>query len=161
MPIIRKAHKEDREPVWQIIREVITKGDTYVFEPDSSRKDMLDYWFGNDKHTFVALLQEEVVGTFIIKDNQPGLGSHIANASFMVSEKASGQGIGRKMGTFALEEARRLGYRAMQFNMVVSSNYRAVHLWQSLGFEIIGEVPEAFRHPEAGLISVYIMHRRL
>lgn len=158
---IRQAREEDHDPIWQIIREVISKGDTYVFEPASSRDDMLAYWCGAEKHTFVALLQDKVVGTFIIKDNQPGLGAHIANASFMVAESFSGQGIGKKMGEYALAEARRLGYRAMQFNMVVGSNQRAVHLWQSLGFEIIGEVPEAFRHPGGSFSSAFIMYRRL
>ena len=109
----------------------------------------------------MATYDEEIVGTFIIKDNQPGLGSHIANASYMVSGKASGKSIGKAMGEFSLEEARRLGYQAMQFNIVVKSNIRAVQLWQKLGFNIIGEIPEAFNHKDKGLTNAYIMYRKL
>jgi L-amino acid N-acyltransferase YncA len=158
---IRKAFPEDYNQIWNIIQEVISKGDTYTFTPDSSKETMLAYWCGQDKHTYVAIDDEEIVGTFIIKDNQPGLGSHIANASYMVSEKAAGKGVGKAMGEFSLEEARRLGYRAMQFNIVVKSNNRAIQLWQKLGFNIIGEIPEAFNHKENGLTNAYIMYRKL
>ena len=158
---IRKAIPEDNNQIWNIIKAVISKGDTYTFDPNSSKETMLDYWCGQDKHTYVATDDEEIVGTFVIKDNQPGLGSHIANASYMVSEKASGKGVGKTMGEFSLEEARRLGYKAMQFNIVVKSNTRAVQLWQKLGFDIIGEIPDAFNHKEIGLINAYIMHRKL
>jgi ribosomal protein S18 acetylase RimI-like enzyme len=161
MLTIRKAVPEDYDQIWNIIQEVISKGDTYTFNPDSSKETMLAYWCGQDKHTYVSTDDEEIVGTFIIKDNQPGLGSHIANASYMVSEKASGKGIGKAMGEFSLEEARYLGYRAMQFNIVVKSNTRAVLLWQKLGFDIIGEIPDAFNHKEMGLTNAYIMYRKL
>src|SRR4051794_12961457 len=161
MLIIRKAIPEDRDEIWNIIHEVISKGDTYTFDPNSSRETMLAYWCGEDKHTYVATDNGVIVGTFIIKDNQPGLGSHIANASYMVSEKVSGKGVGKAMGAFSLEEAKRLGYLAMQFNIVIKSNTRAVQLWQKLGFKIIGEVPEAFNHKENGLTNAYIMYRKL
>lgn len=158
---IRKATIDDYDAIWEIIREVISTGDTYVFAPASSKEKMLAYWFGQDKHTYVATLNNKVAGTFIIRDNQPDLGSHIANASYMTLPIASGQGIGKKMGKFSLEEAKRLGYKAMQFNIVVKSNERAVRLWQSLGFNIIGEIPEAFNHKQNGLTSAYIMHRKI
>ena len=160
MLTIRKAIPEDYNQIWNIIKEVISKGDTYTFDPNSSREKMLAYWCGQDNHTYVATDDEEIVGTFIIKDNQPGLGSHIANASYMVSEKASGKGVGKAMGAFSLEEAKRLGYRAMQFNIVVKSNTRAVQLWQKLGFNIIGEIPDAFNHKENGLTNAYTMYRK-
>jgi ribosomal protein S18 acetylase RimI-like enzyme len=98
---------------------------------------------------------------FLIKDNQPGLGAHIANAAYMVSEKAEGKGIGKSMCLYSLDEAKRLGYLAMQFNIVIKSNERAVKLWQKLGFQIIGEIPEAFRHKQLGLTNAYIMYRKL
>jgi L-amino acid N-acyltransferase YncA len=158
---IRKATPEDYNQIWNIIKEVISKGDTYAFDPNSSREIMLDYWCGHGKHTYVATDNEELVGTFVIKDNQPGLGSHIANAGYMVSEKAFGKGVGKTMGEFSLEESRRLGYKAMQFNFVVKSNARAVQLWQRLGFDIIGEIPDAFNHKENGLTNAYIMYRKL
>src|SRR4029077_2610912 len=127
---IRKALPGDADHVWNIIKEVISKGDSYTFDPASSKEQMLDFWFGEDKHTYVATDNDELVATFFIKHNQPGLGSHIANAGYMVTGKASGKGIGKTIGAFSLEEAKRLGYKAMQFNIVVKSNTRAVQLWQ-------------------------------
>ncbi len=158
---IRKARPEDHDKIWAIIKEIISKGDTYTFDPASSKENMLAYWCGPDKHTYVAIDNGEIVGTFIIKDNQPGLGSHIANASYMVAEQAAGKGIGKAIGEFSLEEARRLNYKAMQFNIVVKSNTRAVGLWQKLGFTIIGEIPDAFDHKDNGLTNAYIMYRKL
>lgn len=158
---IRKAESEDHNQIWEIIRAVISKGDTYAFDPNSSRETMLDYWCGKDRYTYVATDNGKIVGTFVMKENQPGLGSHIANAGYMVSEKASGKGIGKAMGKFSLAEAKRLGYKAMQFNIVVKSNVRAVQLWQKLGFTIIGEIPDAFNHKENGMTNAYIMHRKL
>lgn len=158
---IRPASASDYDGIWNIIQQVIATGDTYVFAPDSSRSKMLDYWCGKDKHTYVALSDGKIVGTFMIKDNQPDLGSHIANAGYMTHPGKSGIGIGGMMGEFSLEEARRLGYKAMQFNIVVKSNERAVRLWQRLGFNIIGEIPDAFNHLKFGLTNAYIMHRQL
>ena len=161
MTEIRNANAEDCDQIWEIIKEVISKGDTYVFDPYSSKETMLNYWYGRDRHTYVAIDEEKIVGTFMIRDNQPGLGAHVANGSYMVSQAASGKGIGKKMGEFSLAEARRLGYKAMQFNIVIKSNVRAVHLWQNLGFKIIGEIPDAFNHKQNGLTNAYIMYRKL
>ncbi len=158
---IRKIHKEDKSVVWEIIKSVIATGDTYLFYPNTSREKMLNYWFAADKKTYVALSEDKIVGTFFIKDNQPDLGSHICNAGYMVSSEAKGKGIGRKMAEFSLREARHLGYTAMQFNFVVKSNSIAVRLWLALGFEIIGEIPEAFQHAENGLTNALIMYRKL
>ena len=158
---IRKAVADDHDSIWQIIEEVIAGGDTYVFSPGSDRRSMLGYWCGSDKHTYVAEMEGIIVGTFIIKDNFPDLGSHIANASYMTKPGAFGQGIGRKMAEFSYTEAKRLGYLAMQFNIVVKTNERAIKLWKNLGFEIIGEVPDAFNHREKGLINAYIMWKKL
>lgn len=158
---IRKARESDQNSIWNIISEVIAGGDTYVFTPGSDRTDMLDYWCGLDKQTYVAEIEKEVVGTFILKDNFPGLGSHVANASYMTRPGQFGKGIGRTMAEFSLKEAKRLGYSAMQFNNVVKSNVRAIQLWQKLGFEIKGEIPDAFWHSENGYTDAYIMWRRL
>ena len=131
---------------------------------------MLGYWFGAEKETYVAVWSEpstlagglnQILGTFYLKANQPDLGSHIANAGYMVSPDAKGKGVGRKMAEFSLPEAKRLGFQAMQFNFVVKSNEIAVKLWLSLGFEIIGEIPEAFQHQEKGLVNALIMYRKL
>lgn len=158
---IRKATGKDAEGIWQIIREVIATGDTYVFSPDSSREKMLAFWCGTDRHTYVATMDGEIVGTFLIKDNQPDAGSHIANAAYMTATRAAGNGIGRKMGEFSLEEAKKLGYTAMQFNFVIKSNQRAVALWKSLGFTVIGEIPDAFRNLQGDLVNAYIMYKKL
>lgn len=158
---IRRAAEADEPEVWEIIKAVIRSGDTYVFAPDSPPEKMLAYWFAPDKKTYVALLDNKIVGTFFLKDNQPDLGSHIANAGYMVAPAAAGKRVGKTMAEFSLEEARNLGYRAMQFNFVVKTNEVAVRLWLSLGFEIIGEIPEAFAHREKGLTNALVMYRKL
>ena len=158
---IRKADADDRSEVWEIIKAVIETGDTYIFYPDTSREKMLAYWFAADKHVYIALAGERIVGTFFLKDNQPDLGSHIANAGYMVAPDAKRMRVGRTMAEFSLDEAKKLGYRAMQFNFVVKSNQIAVTLWQKLGFEIIGEIPDAFRHQQNGLTNALIMYRKL
>ena len=159
--LIREAASDDAEPVWAIIREVISGADTYAFAPDTPKTEMLNYWFARGAHPYVALIDGEVAGTYVIKDNQPGLGSHVANAGFMTDARFRKHGVGRAMGLHALAEARRLGYLAMQFNFVVKSNTRAVALWESLGFRVMAEIPNAYRHTQLGFTSVYIMHRNL
>jgi ribosomal protein S18 acetylase RimI-like enzyme len=158
---IRKAVEKDKSMIWEIIKSVISTGDTYVYAPDSPEEKMLDYWFSADKKTYVALDENEIVGTFYLKDNQPDLGSHIANAGYMVSPEARGKRVGRQMAEFSLVEAKRLGYQAMQFNFVVKTNEIAVRLWQKFGFEIIGEIPHAFRHTGKGLTNALIMYKKL
>ena len=158
---IRKAVQEDKPEVWEIIKAVIAGGDTYVFYPNTPKEKMLAYWFAEEKQTYVALIENKIVGTLVLKDNQPDLGSHVANAGYMVAPEATGKRIGKTMAEFSLDEARRLGYKAMQFNFVVKSNEVAVKLWLALGFEIIGEIPEAFLHAENGLTNALIMYRKL
>lgn len=158
---IREAVEADKPQVWKIIKAVIANGDTYVFHANSSKEKMLDYWFADDKKTYVALIENEIVGTFYLKDNQPDLGSHIANAGYMVAPETKGKGIGRIMAEFSLHEAERLGYKAMQFNFVVKSNEIAVKLWLNLGFEIIGEIPDAFLHSKNGFTNALIMYKKL
>lgn len=158
---IRKALSTDQEAIWNISKEVISKGDTYTFNPDSTKEELLSFWFGKDRHTFVATENEVVQGMCMLKSNQPGLGSHVANAAYMVDERARGKGIAKAMCLFSLDEARRLGYQSMQFNMVIKSNEAAVKLWQKVGFQIIGEIPEAFQHKQLGLTNAYIMYRKL
>jgi ribosomal protein S18 acetylase RimI-like enzyme len=158
---IRKAVPGDYDAIWEIIRRVIATGDTYVFDPNSSKEKMLAYWCDPEKHTYVAVVDDQVAGSFVLRDNQPDLGSHIANGAYMTLPAASGKGIGKAMGAFSIGEAKRLGYTAMQFNIVIKSNDRAVKLWQSLGFAIIGEIPDAFQHLQNGLTNAYIMYRAL
>ena len=158
---IRLATETDRDAIWEIFHDVIAPGDTYAFDPQMSRQDALTYWFRSDTHTYVAEQDRHVVGTYILRPNQSGGGSHVANAAFMVASNARGQGIGRAMGEHCLREARRLGFRAMQFNFVVSTNEGAIRLWKQLGFEIVGTLPDAFRDPGKGYVDVYVMFRSL
>jgi GNAT superfamily N-acetyltransferase len=158
---IRKAKEEDKPEIWKIIKAVISTGDTYTIAPDAPEEEVMSWWFGSDKHTYTALSGGGIVGTFFLKANQPGLGAHVGNAGYMVSPDARGKGVGRYIAEWSLDEARRLGFSAMQFNFVVKSNEGAVRLWQKLGFEVIGEIPEAFDHSQLGLTNAFIMYRKL
>ena len=158
---IREATAADQDAIWDIFREVVAAGDTYAFDPGMSRHDALGYWFQADTRTYVAKSRGRILGTYILRPNQSGGGSHVANAAFMVAPDARGQGIGREIAEHCLSEARLLGFRAMQFNFVVSTNDSAVRLWQKLGFKIVGTLPDAFRHPEKGYVDVYVMYRSL
>jgi ribosomal protein S18 acetylase RimI-like enzyme len=158
---IREATAANRDAIWDIFREVVAARDTYAFDPGMSRQDALGYWFQANTRTYVAESSGRIVGTYILRPNQSGGGSHVANAAFMVAPVARGRGIGRAMAEHCLTEGRRLGFRAMQFNFVVSTNDPAVGLWQKLGFKIVGTLPGAFRHPEKGYVDVYVMFRSL
>jgi len=157
----RKAEDRDRPAVWQIIKSVIAGEDTYVFDPETPEDEMMGYWFSPEKYVYVAEEDGEVLGTYWIKANQPGLGVHVGNGAYMVSSTAKGKGIGRKMAEHSIEEARRIGFKSIQFNFVVKSNEVAVRLWKSVGFEVIGEIPDAFDHKQNGLTNAYIMYRKL
>jgi L-amino acid N-acyltransferase YncA len=158
---IRKANASDRDAIWRIFHAVVAAGDTYIFDPAISRDEALAYWLQPSHECYVAESDREIVGTYILKPNLPALGSHVANAAFMVSPSARGEGVGRSLGEHALAEARRLGFRAMQFNFVVSTNTAAIALWQSLGFKVVGTLPGAFRHVERGYVDAYVMFRSL
>lgn len=158
---LRQATEADQRSIWEIFREVVSSGDTYVFDPEISREDAMAYWYHPSNHVYVAEVSSKVVGTFIIKPNQPGLGGHVANASFMVSSAARGMGVGEAMGKHALSEARRIGFRAMQFNVVVATNEVAVRLWQRLGFQIVGTLPGAYQHSKLGYVDAYVMYQTL
>lgn len=155
---IRPATADDAEAIWRIFHAVVATGTTYVFAPDTSRSDALAYFFGDDIQTFVADDGQQVVGMYKLIANRRDLGSHVANASFMVDPSAAGRGIGKALGLHCLREARRAGFAAMQFNFVVSTNTGAVALWQRLGFAIVGTLPKVFRHRELGLVDAYVMH---
>ncbi len=159
---IRLATDADRDAIWKIFQEVVATGDTYALDSNMPREDALAYWFAPHAHTYVAEHPGiEVAGTYVLRPNQCGAGSHVANAGFMVAARARGQGIGRAMAKHSLSEALRLGFRAMQFNFVVSTNTAAIRLWQELGFKTVGTLAGAFRHPEQGYVDVYVMYRSL
>lgn len=156
---IRPATDSDRDAIWEIFREVIAAGETYPIEPNIPREQALAYWFKHNADVCVAENESEIVGSYTLHQNQAAGGSHVANAGFIVGKNARGQGIGRELGKHCLNEARRLGFRAMQFNFVVSSNESAVKLWQDLGMRIVGTLPRAFKHPTRGYVDVYVMYQ--
>lgn len=158
---IRKASESDFESIWSIFKVVIEAGDTYVFAPDTSREDAFEYWFARGINTFVVEDDEQIVGMYKLVANQRDLGSHVANASFMVNPRFQGKGIGKLMGLHCLEEAKKAGYLALQFNFVVSTNEPAVALWEKLGFSIVGTLPKAFKHKHLGYVDAYVMYRWL
>ena len=159
---IREATTGDADAIWRIFHAVVAGGDTYTFPPDTPRADALAYFMGPGISSFVIEdAGSRVIGMYKLIPNHGGFGSHVANASFMVDPAAQGSGAGRAMGEHCLEEARRAGYEAMQFNFVVSTNTAAVALWKKLGFEIVGTLPNAFRHGKLGDVDAYVMYRFL
>ncbi len=158
---IRRAGEDDFDTIWSIFHRVVRSADTYPYPPDTDRDQARALWMAPPNRAYVALDGRKVVGTYYIRPNQPGQGAHVANAGFMVDPDIQGRGVGRTMGTHALEEARSAGFLSMQFNMVVGTNHRAVALWRDLGFSIVGTVPAAFDHPKHGLVDVHIMYRKL
>ena len=140
---------------------MVSAGETYAYPPDTTREEALALWFPAGGRTYVAERDGAVVGTYVMKANQPGQGSHTANCGYMVVPAATGRGIAQAMCEHSLALARERGFLAMQFNFVVSTNERAVRLWQHFGFQIVGRLPKAFRHPSAGFVDALVMYRRL
>lgn len=159
--IIRKATVDDAEAIWRIFQAVVAPGDTYSFDADTSRSEAVAYFLAPSITSYVADDGGRVVGMYKLIPNRIGRGSHVANASFMVDPAIHGRGVGRALGEHCLEEARRQGYDAMQFNFVVSTNMAGVALWKKLGFEIVGTLPKAFDHATLGRVDAYVMHRFL
>jgi L-amino acid N-acyltransferase YncA len=159
--IIRPARPADFDDMWRIFHTVVASGTTYVFTHDTSREDALAYFVGPGIASWVAEDEGRVVAMYKLVPNRRDRGSHVANASFMVDPDHAGRGVGKAIGLHCLREAKHAGFVSMQFNFVVSTNARAVALWQRLGFEIVGTVPKAFRHSELGLVDVYVMYRTL
>ena len=159
---IRDVIDSDWAGVWGFMQPILAAGDTYCWPTDTTEEAARTWWMGKPGgQVFVAVEDGAVVGTAELHPNQPGSGSHVANAGFMVSPTATGRGVGRALARYVLEVAAREEYAAMQFNAVVETNEQAVRLWESLGFTILATVPEAFRHPDRGLVGLHVMHRFL
>jgi L-amino acid N-acyltransferase YncA len=158
---IRAAKETDRDVIWEIFHATVAPGDAFVYDPNTPCEEAMAYWFAKGTRTYAAEQDGKIVGSYILRANRPGLGDHVANAGFMVAPEARGLGVGRAMGEHALTEARQLGYRAMQFNFVISTNESAVRLWQQLGFKIVGTLPGVFRHARKGFVDAYVMFRLL
>ena len=158
---IRPARAVDHAAIARIILPTIRAGETYALDRDLSEADALAYWTGADRETFVAEADGAVLGTYYLRANQAGGGAHVANCGFMTDAAATGRGVARAMGAHALDRARAQGFAAMQFNFVVSTNIRAVRLWESFGFAIVGRLPGAFAHPSLGFVDALVMFRTL
>ena len=161
MQKIRKARYSDRPAIWNTFKQIIQKGDTYAFSPDTSFAEFRKFWFASNQLCFVLLEGEELLGSYTLRKNQPGLGSHIANASYIVNPAHQGKGIGKILCEHSIGVAKKAGYLGIQFNIVVSTNQAAVHLWKKMGFEITGTTPSGFRHLQLGYVDTFIMYRKL
>ena len=159
--VIRETNASDGDAIWKIIEPVIRSGDTYTLPANMTREDALAYWSSSGHEVFVAEENGEILGTYYLRANQKGGGAHVANCGYMTAPWASGRGVARAMCQHSLDHARARGFRAMQFNFVVSSNERAVRLWQSMGFETVGRLPGAFLHPAQGEVDALVMYRHL
>jgi len=158
---IRTTRPEDAAAIWAILEPVLRAGESYALPRDITAADALAYWYRADHETFVAVDGVEIVGSYFLRANQAGGGSHVANCGYMTAAGAQGRGIARLMLEHSLEQARRRGFLAMQFNFVVSTNERAIKTWLAYGFQEVGRLPLAFRHPRLGLVDALVMHRGL
>ena len=159
--LIRPAAAGDDDAIWAIMQPILRDGETYTLPRDMDKKTALAYWQSADHEVFVAEENGKIVGTYFLRANQKGGGEHVANCGYMTAVSATGRGVARAMCAHSLERAGERGFRAMQFNFVVSTNERAVRLWQSLDFKIMGRLPKAFLHPTLGYVDAYIMYREL
>ena len=159
--LIRLATAEDWPALWPILSPIIRAGDTYALDSNMGEAAARQYWLGEDKTTYVAEEDKRILGTYYLRANQAGGGRHVCNCGYMTATGATGRGIARTMCTHSLIQAREQGFRSMQFNFVVSTNDRAVRLWISLGFKIVGTLPRAFEHPSEGLVDAYVMYLEL
>lgn len=155
------ATEQDWPKLWPLIQTVFQSGESYPYAPETSEEEAFYVFMKSPTETYVALEKDQLLGAYYLKPNQPGLGSHVCNAGYMVAKAARGKGVGQKLGAHSLDAAKKLGFTAMQFNFVVSTNTSAVRLWQKMGFEIVGTVPKGFQHHAHGLVDAYLMYREL
>jgi L-amino acid N-acyltransferase YncA len=158
---IRPASSSDADAIWSILEPTIRAGETYTLPRDMNRQQALAYWLASGHAVFVAEEDGEVLGTYYLRANQKGGGAHVSNCGYMTAGRASGRGVATTMCAHSLEYARTHGFRAMQFNFVVSSNLPAIHLWQKFGFATVGRLPDAFLHPKFGYVDALVMYRTL
>jgi ribosomal protein S18 acetylase RimI-like enzyme len=158
---IRSAEHVDQDAIWTILEPVIRDGETYALPREMSRADAIAYWSASSNEVFVAESDGKVIATYYLRPNQFGGGSHVANCGYVTAVAASGKGVASAMCSHSLEHASNRGFRAMQFNFVVSTNDSAVRLWQRFQFDIVGRLPGAFSHPLHGYVDAYVMYRQL
>ena len=158
---IREAEREDFDQIWSIFHEIAAAGETYAYPQDITREQAVKLWIDIPRKAYVFEEEGKILGTYYIKTNQAGPGDHVCNCGYMVSSAARGRGLATAMCEHSQRIARELGYKAMQFNFVVSSNEGAIRLWSKLGFATAGRLPKAFRHPSKGYVDVLVMYKWL
>lgn len=158
---IRVAAKEEFDRIWPIFHEIVASGETYAFPRDTTREEAISLWMETPRKIYVYEKDGKILGTYIIKTNQTGGGSHVCNCGYMVASAARGRGIATSLCEHSQQVARELGYKAMQFNFVVSTNEKAVKLWTRLGFDTVGRLPKAFHHPAKGYVDALVMYKWL
>jgi L-amino acid N-acyltransferase YncA len=158
---IREATKEDWDLVWPIFHEIVKAGDTYAYEENTTKDQAEKIWFNAPCKTYIFEDNGKILGTYYLKTNQVGPGSHVCNCGYMVSSLARGKGLATSMCEHSQQIAKELGFKAMQFNFVASSNEGAVRLWDKLGFKVVGRLPQAFNHPVKGYIDALVMYKWL
>ena len=158
---LRPATEADHPTLWSMLEPVFRAGDTYAIDPSISRAEALEFWCGGTHRAFVAEAEGQALGSYYICPNQGGGGAHVCNCGFVTAPSAQGRGVARAMLAHALDTARAMGFAAMQFNFVVETNSRALKLWLDHGFEVVGRLPGAFRHPAKGEVDALVMYRRL
>ncbi len=161
MIAIRPGTRNDDDALWAILEPTLRAGETYPQPRDITREAALAYWWKPEHAVFVAEDGGKIVGTYHLKANSTGPAAQVANCGYMTATDSWGHGVGRALCLHSLDEARRRGYRAMQFNLVIATNARAVHLWQACGFEIVGRLPGAFAHPTQGFVDALILYQTL
>ncbi len=159
--LVRPATVTDWNAIWAIVEPVIRAGETYALPASMTEDEARAYWMGADRETFVAVDEGRIAGTYYLRPNQQGGGAHIANCGYITDPAAAGRGVARTMCLHSLDHARSRGFRGMQFNFVVGTNERAIRLWQSLGFDVVGRLPLAFNHPARGYVDALVMFRAL
>lgn len=158
---IRPATEKDFEEIYKIFRKVIQRGDTFPYPIETSKEEAYEILMGTSVSAFIALDGVRIVGSYHIKANWPGRGAHTANGTYMVDPEFRGRGVGLALGEHSLVTAKEKGFKAMQFNYVVSTNAAAVHLWKKIGMNIVGTTPKTFDHVSQGLVDTYVMHKYL
>ena len=159
---IRNYQENDWPQVWTIIEKVFRSGETYAYSPEITEDEAHKVWVDTPKETYVSVNDNnEILGTYYIKPNQPALGSHVCNCGYIVSEKARGKGVASSMCEHSQKIAVKLGFKAMQYNLVVSTNEGAIRLWKKLEFKVIGNLPKAFNSKSAGYTDALIMYKEL
>ncbi len=158
---IREATKEDWNSIWPIFHEIVSAGETYAYDLNTSKAQAAKIWLDAPRKTYVFEENNEILGSYYLKTNQAGPGNHVCNCGYMVSSKARGKGLATSMCEHSQKMALELGYKAMQFNFVASSNEGAIRLWGKLGFETVGRLPKAFKHPTIGFVDALVMFKWL